>query len=328
MIVRRGFLIGALALGIWSAPLSADAQPVAKVRIGYLSGNPEADTHDAVAALQAKLRDLGYRDGQNLAMDFRYADGKYERLPQLAAELIRLKVNVILAYGTPAARAAKQATASVPIVFGVVSDPLAAGLVASLPRPGGNVTGVTANNPELSAKRVGLLKEVAPGAVRMTVLANPDFQPTASMLAETRHAAQSLGVDLHVLEARAPADLARDFDAMTHAGAQGVIVLADPMFIAQRRQIAELALRGRLPSMYHLRQFVEAGGLLSYGADYSDLFQQSAVLLDKILKGAKPADLPVEQPWRYALVVNLKTAKALGLTVPPSVLIRADDVLR
>ena len=200
--------------------------------------------------------------------------------------------------------------------------------MASLARPGSNVTGVTANNPELSAKRVGLLKEVAPAAVRMTVLANPDFQPTRSKLAETRHAAQSLGVDLRVLEARAPADLARSFDAMARAGAQGVIVLADPMFIAQRRQIAELALRGRLPSMYHLRQFAEAGGLLSYGADYRDLFQQSAVLIDKILKGAKPADLPVEQPWRYALVVNLKTASALGLTVPQSVLIQADDVLR
>jgi putative ABC transport system substrate-binding protein len=327
MIERRLVLILTLISGMFCAPFSAAAQPVGKVRIGYLSGNPPSDTQDAIDAFHAKLRDLGYVAGQNLVVEYRYADGNYERLPQLAADLVRLKVDVIFAYGTPGSRAAKKATTTIPIVFGVVSDPLAAGLVASLTRPGGNVTGVTPNNPDLSSKRVSLLKEAVPAATRMSVLANPDFPATSNMVAETRLGAQPLGVKLQLLEVREPAEFAKAFGAMTKAKAQAVIVLADAMFIAQRRRIAELALSNRIPSMYHLRHFVEAGGLISYGADYKDLFQQSAALVDKILKGAKPADLPVEQPWRYALAINLKTAKALGLTIPQSILIRADQIL-
>jgi putative tryptophan/tyrosine transport system substrate-binding protein len=316
-----------VAVLLLAAPLVTQAQPVGEVRIGYLSGNPRSDTQEAIEAFRARLRDLGRLDGKNLLIEYRYADGKYERLPQLAAELVRLKVDVIFAYGTPGSRAAKNATGTIPIVFGVVSDPLAAGLVASLTRPGGNVTGVTPNNPELGAKRVSLLKEAVPPAARMSVLANPDFPATSNMVAETRLGAQSLGVELQIQEVRQPAELAKAFAAMTKAKAKGVLVLTDPMFLAQRRRIVELALSHRIPAMYHLRDFVEAGGLISYGAEYTEMLRQSADLVDKILKGAKPADLPVEQPWRYVLAINLKTAKALGLTIPQLLLGRADQLI-
>jgi len=324
---RRAF-IAMVGGSILAGPLAVGSQQqVEKVSIGYLSGNPSSDTQDAIDAFNTKLHNLGYLDRQNLLVEYRYADGNYDRLPQLAADLVRRKVDVIFAYGTPGARAAKKATSTIPIVFGVVSDPLAAGLVASLTRPGGNVTGVTPNNPDLSSKRVSLLKEAVPAATRMSVLANPDFPATSNMVAETRLGAQPLGVRLQLLEVREPAEFAKAFGAMTKAKAKAVIVLADAMFIAQRRRIAELALSNRVPSMYHLRHFVEAGGLISYGADYKDLFQQSAVLVDKILKGAKPADLPVEQPWKYALAINLRTARALGLTIPQSLLLRADQLI-
>jgi ABC-type uncharacterized transport system substrate-binding protein len=204
---------------------------------------------------------------------------------------------------------------------------LIVGLVATLARPGGNVTGVTLNNPELSAKRLSLVKEAVPAASRVAILANPDFKPSSSMVAEMRPAARALRVEIHVLEVREPHELAQAFGAMVAAKADAVVVVPDPMFVAQRRRIAELAARSRMPAMYHLRQFMEAGGLAFYGADYVEAFQQGAMLVDKILKGAKPADLPVEQPWRFALGINLKTAKALGLTIPQSLLTRADYVV-
>jgi putative ABC transport system substrate-binding protein len=327
--VRRIGLVVVLTINLL-VPLAAEtqpAQPAGKARIGFLSGNPPSDTEKAIDAFHAKLRNLGYGDGQSVVVEYRYADGKYDRLQQLAADLVRLKVDVIFAYGTPASRAAKQATATIPIVFGVVSDPLAAGLVTSLTRPGGNVTGITPNNPELSAKRVSLLKEAVPKAARVSVLANPDFAATTAMLAETRRGAHALGIEPQIFEAREPAQLARAFAAMTKANTNGVIVLTDPMFFAQRSAIVDLARSHRIPAIYHLRDFVEMGGLISYGAEYPDMFQQSAVLVDKILKGAKPADLPVEQPWRYSLAINLKTAKALGLTIPQTLLLRADQVI-
>jgi putative ABC transport system substrate-binding protein len=261
--MRRIGLAVALAFSILVAPHAAGSQPVGKVRIGYLSFNPRSDTHDAIDAFRAKLRDLGYVEGQNLLIEYRYADGKYERLPDLATDLVQLKMNVIFAFGTPAAQAAKKATGTIPIVFGVVSDPLAAGLVESLVRPGGNVTGVTPNNPELSAKRVSLLKEAVPEAKRMSVLANPDFVATPHMVAETRVGAQKLGVELQILEVREPAQLAKAFTAMTDAKSSGVVVLADPLFISQGRRIVELAGSHRIPGIYHLRNFVEAGGLIS-----------------------------------------------------------------
>jgi ABC-type uncharacterized transport system substrate-binding protein len=322
---RRRFVAGTFALV--AVPLAAEAEQAKQVRIGFLSGNPPSDTKDALDAFRMKLQALGYVEGQNLVIEYRYADGKYERLPQLATELVRLKVDAIFAFSTPGARAAKNATGSIPIVFGVVSDPITAGLVATLTRPGANVTGVTPDNPELSAKRVSLLKEAVPAATRMAVLMNPDFPATPNMVAESSRAAKALGVELQVLEARQPAELVKAFDAMTRAKVKGLVVLPDPMFIAEAPRIAELAITSRTPAMFHLRRFVETGGLISYGAEYAEMFQQSAVLVAKVLKGAKAADLPVEQPWRLALVINLKTAKALGLTIPPSVLGRADQVI-
>ena len=318
----------AVTLLFVAAPLGADAQPSRPVRIGYLSGNPPSDTQSALNAFRERLRDLGYREGQDLLIEYRYAEGKYERLPQFAADLVRLKVDVIFTYGTPGSLAAKNATRTIPIVFGAVADPLTAGLVRTLTRPGGNVTGVTTNNPELSAKRMSLLREAVPTASRVAVLANPDFPATSKMVAEARLAAPALGMELQVLEVRAPQELAKAFAAMTAAKAHAVVVLPDAMFIAQRRQIVELAARSRIPAMYHLRQFAEAGGLICYGVDYVESFQQAAVLVDKILKGAKPADLPVEQPWRFALTINLKTATALGLAIPQSLLRRADQLIK
>jgi putative ABC transport system substrate-binding protein len=323
---RRRFLLTSLA-GAVVAPFAAEGQPSKTARIGYLSSNPPADTEDALTAFRSKLVNLGYVEGQNLVIESRYAEGQYERIPQLAADLVRLGVNVILAYSTPGALAASKATRTIPIVFAGVSDPLTVGLVATLTRPAGNVTGVTLDNPELSAKRLSLLKEAAPTASGAAVLVNPTFQASAGMVAETIRAAKVLRLEIQVVEAREPRELVKAFDAMTAAKAPAVIVLPDPMFVAQRHRIAELAANSRIPAMYHLRQFVSAGGLLSYGADYAEAFQQGAVLVDKILKGAKPADLPVEHPWRFFLAINLKTAKALGLTIPPSVLARADQII-
>ena len=322
---RRQFFAYSAALLV--APLAAEGQPTRTVRIGYLSGNPPSDTRDALAGFRTKLRDLGYVEGRNLLIDVRYADGKYDRLLDLAADLVRLNVDLIFSYGTPGSLAAKNTTRTIPIVFGGVADPLGVGLVAALTRPGANVTGVMSNNPELSGKRLSLLKEAIPGVSRVAVLANPDFTPTASMVADTRLAAESLGLELQIVDARTPQEITNAFEAIKTARVNALAVLVDPMFIAQRQWIAQLAMKSRIPTIYHLRQFVEAGGLISYGVDYTEAFQQSAVLVDKILKGSKPADLPVEQPWRFPLVINLKTAKALGLTIPPSLLARADQVI-
>src|SRR5215467_2581168 len=326
--MNRRIFVGTLAGGLLAAPLIIEAQPPKAARIGYLSGNPQSDTLEALDAFRARLRDLGYREGQELHIEYRYGEGKYGRLPQLAADLVQLKLDVILTYGTPASVAAKNATHSIPIVFAAVADPLAAHLVASLTQPGGNVTGVTTNNPELSTKRLSLLKEAVPTASRVAVLADPDFPATPNMVPETRNAGRELGLEIQVLEVRQPADLAKAFSALGTGKPHGLIVLPDAMFIAQRQQIVQLAASSRIPAMYHLRQFVEVGGLMSYGVDYVESFQQAAVLVDKVLKGAKPADIPVEQPWRLGLVINLKTAKALGLTIPPSLLLRADQVIQ
>jgi len=325
--MRRIRLAVVFAVGLFLVPLTTEPQQPRTVRIGYLSGNPASDTQSSIDAFRRRLQDLGYREGQELRIEYRYAEGKYERLPELAEDLVRLKMDVIFTYGTPGSIAAKNATRTIPIVFGAVADPLAAGLVTSLARPGANITGVTTNNPDLSAKRMSLLKEALPGASRVAVLANPDFPPTPKMVTEARLAASALGIKVQVLQVRTPAELEKAFGAMTTAKSHAVMVLPDAMFIAERRQIVELASRARIPAMYHLWQFVEAGGLICYGVDYVESFQQAAGLVDKIVKGAKPAELPVEQPWRFALAINLKTAKALGLTIPPSVLGRADQVV-
>jgi len=315
-------------MGTLFAPFAAEAQPVGRVyRIGYLSGNPVADTQDAMEAFRKRLGDLGYVEGQSVVIEHRYAEEKYDQLPRLAADLVRLKVDLILTFSTPAARAAKSATSTIPIVFGAVTDPVGAGLVVAFPRPGGNATGTTTSNPELSAKRLQLLKEAIPKVARIAILANPTFQPTPSLVAETRAAAQALGVKTDVWEVREATGLEAAFNAMVSAKIGAVDVLPDPMFISQRRRIVELAAARRLPAIFHLKQFAEAGGLMCYGATYVEMFRNNAVLVDKILKGRKPADLPVEQPTKFELVINLKTAKALGLTIPHSLLLRADQVI-
>jgi putative tryptophan/tyrosine transport system substrate-binding protein len=322
---RRYFLIATAA--VLAAPLAARAQAPKKVRVGYLSSNPPSDTQAALDGFLVRLRELGYVEGQTLAMEYRYAQGRFDQLPELAAELVRLGVDVIFVYGTPGALAAKKATQTVPIVFGGVNDPLAVGLVTSLRQPGGNVTGVTTNNSELSAKRLSLLKEALPAVSRVAVLANPEFKPTAAMVAQTQLVSQSLAVRLHVLEARNPPEILAAFAHMASLKADAVVVMPDPWLLSQRTRIVELAMRGRIPAMYHLRQYLEVGGLMAYGPTYIESFQQGAVLVDKIVRGASPANLPVEQPWRYEVGVNLKTAKALGVTISPSVMLQADLVI-
>ena len=322
---RRQFLIATGAL--LAAPPAIWAQPAKKVRVGYLSSNPPSDTQAAIDAFRIRLRQLGYVEGQTLFMEYRYAQGKFDLLPELAAELVKLKVDVMFAYGTPAALAAKNATKTIPVVFGGVNDPLTVGLVTDLRRPGGNVTGVTTNNSELSAKRLSLLKEAIPTISRVAVLANPEFTPTSNMLAQMRLASQALAVQLHVLEARAPEEIAAAFARVSSLKPDAIVVLPDPWFLSQRARIVELAMSSRIPAMYHLRQYLEVGGLMAYGPTYVESFQQSAALVDKIVRGARPANLPVEQPWRYEVAINLKAARALGLTIAQSLLLRADVVI-
>ena len=322
-MIRRPSLAVALALGLLAAPLAAEAQQAAKVaRIGYLATNLAASPHLREAFRQG-LRDLGYVEGRNVVIEYRDAEGKLERLPALAAELVALKVDVIVAAGTPAALAAKQATRTLPIVFAAAADPVTSGLVTSLARPGGNVTGLSSLAPELVGKRLELLKQAVPGVSRVAVLWQPGAlgeRTEKDMLKGAEVAARALGVRLQFVEARGPADFDRAFSDMTRARAGALTVLPSTMFFSERRRLVDLAAKNRLPAVYPLREFVDAGGLMSYGPNLADLFRRAATYVDKILKGAKPADLPVEQPTKFELVINLKTAKALGLTIPPSLL--------
>jgi putative ABC transport system substrate-binding protein len=328
-IRRRKFLLSAGAL--LAAPLAAEAQQAAKIaRIGYLAGNLAAGPRLEEAFRQG-LRDLGYVEGRNVVIEIRDAEGKPERFPALAAELVALKVDVIVAPNTPQALAAKQATRSLPIVFSFVADPVASGLVTSLARPGGNVTGLSSLTPELVGKRLELLTQAVPGVSRVAVLWQPGFQGERTerdMLKAADVAAQALGVRLQFVEAQGPADIDRAFSDMTMARAGALTVLGSTMLISERRRLADLAAKNRLPAAYARREYVDAGGLMSYGTNIADLFRRTATYVDKILKGAKPADLPVEQPTTFELVINLKTAKALGITIPQSLLARADEVIR
>ena len=321
-------LIVTLAAAILAAPLAADAQPPPKTpRIGYLgSASPSAGAH-LLEAFRQGLRELGYVEGQNIVIEFRSAEGKWERLPDLAAELVRLKVDVIVG-NTPATLTAKQATRTIPIVMAVAGDPVGSGLVASLARPGGNVTGSSIMVPELAGKRLQLLKEVVPGASRGAVLSNPTVTTTKLVVGETEAAARLLGVQLRSLEIRAPEDIDRAFEAAIRGRASALIVVDDPLVVAHRARIIALAAKSRLAAVYPLREFVDAGGLMSYGANIADSYRRAATYVDKILKGAKPTDLPVEQPTRFEFAINMKTAKALGITFPQSILIRADQVIQ
>jgi putative ABC transport system substrate-binding protein len=327
--LRVVFSITLLLSGFFN-PVAAEAQQAANVaRIGVLALNRATNPRGHEAFRQG-LRDLGYVEGRNVVIEYRDAEGKPERLPALAAELVALKVGVIVAPGTLAALAAKQATRTIPIVFPVVGDPVTDGLVTSLARPRGNVTGLSNRTPELVGKCLELLTQAVPGVSRVAVLWLPGGAPERTqqdMLREAEVAARALGARLQVVEARGPADFDRAFSDMTRARAGALTVLPYVMFFNERRRLVHLAAKNRLPAVYGSREFVDAGGLMSYGADIADLFRRAATYVDKILKGAKPGDLPVEQATKFELVINLKAAKALGLTIPPSVLARADQVI-
>jgi putative ABC transport system substrate-binding protein len=327
---RRSF-IEVIAGGLLASPLAAEAQQAAKVpRIGYLSPNLAALPHVPEAFRQG-LRDLGYVEGRNVVIETRDGEGKPDRLPALAAELVALKVDVLVAGSTIAALAAKQATRTLPIVFAAAGDPVQSGLVTSLSRPGGNVTGLSLLAPELVGKRLELLTQAIHGVTRVAVLWEPGAfgeRTDKNTLKEADVAARALGVRLQVVEARGPEDFDRAFSDMTRARAGALTVLPSGMFIGQRRRLVELAAKNRLPAVYQSRESVDAGGLMSYGPNIADGFRRAATYVDKILKGAKPADLPVEQPTKFELVINLKTAKALGLTIPQTLLGRADEVIQ
>ena len=320
-----------LAVAVLVVPLAAEAQPAAKVpRIGFLSQFSPADprTLGRLRAFQQGLRELGYVEGQNVAIESRWAEGKWDRLPGLAAELVRLKVDVIVTAAPVAIQAAKQATATIPIVMAGIIDPVATGFVATLAHPGGNITGLSLMTLELVGKQLEILREIVPKVSRVAVLSNPASAGTEPQLRHAQGAARALGMRLQVLEARGPSEIDSAFAAMTREQAGAVIVLVDGMFLDQRTRIADLAAKRRLPAMYGMRDHVEAGGLITYATNILDRYRRAATFVDKILKGAKPGDLPVEQPTTFELVINLKTAKALGLTIPESMLLRANEVIQ
>ena len=322
-MLRIGLAV-ALALGVLVAPLAAGAQQPEKVwRIGVLRIGSPGDTSRETFRLA--LRDLGYVEGRNLVIEDRTADGRLNRLTGLAAELVHLHVDVIVASGVAGARAAREATETIPIVM-LATDPVGAGLVGSLARPGGNITGVATLESELGSKRLERFKEAFPTLTRVAVLYDPTT--SATVLKEMEDGARQLKVQLQILEVRASEDLDRAFTKATEWRAAALSILASPFFQSQRVRIAKLAIEHRLPSMVPHRTYVEAGGLLSYGPDFRDLNRRISVFVDKILKGAKPADLPIEQPTKFELVINMKTAKALGLTIPQSLLSRADQVIQ
>ncbi len=324
---KRETIVALVALG--AVPLAAEAQQATKIpRIGYLSGNLANGLHMTEGFRQG-LRDLGYVEGRNVAIEFRDAQGKLERLPALAAELVALKVDVIVVGGTVAALAAKQATKTLPIVFISAIDPVADGLVTSLARPGGNVTGLSALAPELVGKRLEQLKQAVPGVSQVAVLWQPGAlgeRTEKDLRKQAEVAARALGVRLQFVEARGPDDFNRAFSDMTRAHAGALTVLGSTMLINERRRLVDLAAKYRLPAVYGLREYVDAGGLMCYGPNNADMSRRAATYVDKILKGAKPDDLPVEQPTKFELVINLKTAKALGLSIPPSLLQHAEVI--
>jgi len=323
---RRTFISG-VTLGLLAAPLAAVAQPAGKVvRIGYLgTGGAAAPRHRE--ALSQGLRDLGWVEGQNLVIEWRSSEGRAERFPDLAAELVRLKVDLIVANAAPASHAAKHATTTIPVVVIAVSDPVGQGLVASLARPAGNVTGLASLFPELAAKRLALLQEALPGVSRVAVLWNPANPGNVRIWKEVQVTAKTLDVTLQSREVRGPDDFKGAFAAMTKERPEALLTLDDPLIFRNQVSIVDFAARSRLPAMHAFRESVEAGGLMAYSANLPAMLRRAATYVDKILKGAKPADLPIEQPTKFELVINLKTAKALGLTIPPSLLGRADQVI-
>jgi putative ABC transport system substrate-binding protein len=323
---KRRNLIVALGIGAFAAPLACFAQPAKVARIGFLGPTSAANAKSRIEALRAGLRELGYVEGKNLVIEFRWADDKYDSLPQLAGELVRLKVDVIVTHGTPGVRAAKHATATIPIVMGHVGDAVLGGLVANIARPDGNVTGLTFYNPELAAKRLEVLRDTFPHIRRVALLHNPDNLTMGPVLKAMDQAAKALKLELQQVGVRAPGELESAFSAMTAKRAEAVVTIEDPMLNGNIRTIADLAAKHRLPSI-GLPELAEAGGLLAYGVDLVQMVRRAAYFVDRILKGAKLADLPVEQATKFQLVLNKKTAKALGIRIPDSILLRADKVI-
>jgi putative ABC transport system substrate-binding protein len=326
---RRDFMTWVAAVSAAAWPPAANAQQAGRVaRLGYLASN--LGNQGPLEAFRQGLRDFGYVEGRNLVIEYRDAQGKLEPLSSLAAELVALKVDIIIASSTAAALAAKQVTSVVPIVFATVPDPVASGLVASLARPGGNVTGLSNLNADLVGKCLEYLTQAVPGVNRLAVLWQPGAfgeRTEKQMLKAAEVAAGTLGIQLQFVEARAPADIDRAFAEITGASADALAVLVSGMLLGERKRLVDFAAQHRLPAIYTFRELVDAGGLMSYGVSLADLFRRAASYVDKILKGAKPAELPVEQPIKLEFVVNLKTAKAVSLTVPPTIIARADEVI-
>jgi ABC-type uncharacterized transport system substrate-binding protein len=327
--MRRKILSVVLTILFLAAVNPAQAQQPTKVpRIGFLGATYPSTNTARIEAFRQGLRELGYVEGKNIVIEYRWAEGKTERLPDLAAELVRLKVDIIVTAGPAVTRPVKEATSTIPIVMSFDNDPIGSGFVASLARPGGNITGLSALFPELSGKRLELLKEVVPMISRMAFFGTSTQPGTAQALRETELAAGAFGVQVQYLEVRDPKDIETAFQAARKGRADAVLVLSSPVIFSQRTQIADLAVKNRLPVIFPQSEYVEDGGLMSYAPNYADLFRRAATYVAKILKGAKPADLPVEQPKKFEFIINLKAAKQIGLTIPPNVLARADKVIR
>jgi len=327
MVMNRRSFIGGIAGAIAAAPLAAGADPPPRIyRLGILDSVPAAHNGPNLDALRKGLRDLGYVEGRNLIIEYRSSDGRAERFAELAAELVRLNVDLILARGTPATKEAKNATATIPIVMATMGDPSA--LVASYARPGANLTGVTTFSTELTAKRIELLKEVVPRLARVALLHNMGNPAAPPEWEEAQTAARQLFIKSELYDVRTGEDLAAAFERAARERVDALVVGIDGLTQMHRQTIVDAAARNKLPAVYAAREFVDAGGLIAYSINYPDLYLHFAATIDRIFKGAKPADLPVEQPTKFELVVNLKAAKALGLTIPPSLLLRADDVIQ
>ena len=325
---RREFitLLGGAAVA-WPLAARAQQQPGKLPTIGYSGGGTPLTESQRVAAFVQRLRELGWTEGRTVAIEYRWAEGRNERAAEIAAEFVRLKVDVIVTYATPPTLTAKQATSAIPIVFAVAGDPVGTGLVANLARPGGNVTGLSLLATDLAGKRIELLREVIPGLRRLAILGNVGNPQVVLEIGEVRVAARTLGLEVAVFEIRRTEDIAPAFEALIKDRSEALYVVGDPLLTTNRIRLNTLALGARLPTSYSSREFVEVGGLMSYGPNLPDLFRRAAEYADKILRGAKPADLPVEQPSKFDLVINLVAAKALGLTVPPTLLARADEVI-
>ena len=324
---RRTFLCG-LTLGSLASPLAAEAQSAGKVPlIGYVGNSSPSLEPRLLGAFRDGLRNLGYVEGQNIRIEYRWAEGRYERFPDFMAELVRLRVEVIVVAGTPATLAARRATNAIPIVMAVIGDALETGVVPSLARPGGNVTGLSTVVPELEGKRLELLKQALPKLSRLAVLANPANPFVAVAWRQTQRAAETLHIKLQRVDVRQPEEFGNAFSVIANERPDALTVMADRFILTHRAQIIAFGTKSRLPGMFPYWEFVEEGGLMAYGPSYADMFRRSATYVDKILKGVKPADLPVEQPTKFELVINLKTAKTLGLTIPQTLLLRADQVI-